>query len=211
MHGQVPASRKGSVQRFIVGTFFLLLVLAVCGGLIWFNFFRDKMIAQFFAHFPVPTITVSTVEVTPQKWTPGIDAVGTVSAAQGVEVAGQVGGVVKAVNFKGNDKVAAGAVLVQIDDSLELRRPHRGGVDGGRQPGRPRPYPDALHAQSRDLGRPADRAEQARPGPGRDRADPRARGAKGNRGAVRRRHRHPEGRRRPVHRGRESRSRRSRT
>ena len=120
MHGQVPASRKGSVLRFIVGTFVLLLVLAVCGGLIWFNFFRDKMIAQFFAHFPVPTITVSTVEVSPQKWTPGIDAVGTLAAAQGVEVAGQVGGVVKAVNFKGNDKVAAGAVLVQIDDSVEL-------------------------------------------------------------------------------------------
>src|SRR5436190_15664524 len=119
MHGQVPASRKGSVLRFILGTFVLGLVLAICGGLIWFNFFRDKMIAQFFAHFPVPTITVSTVEVSPQKWTPGIDAVGTVSAVQGVEVAGQVAGVVKAVNFKGNDKVAAGAVLIQIDESLD--------------------------------------------------------------------------------------------
>ena len=42
------------------------------------------------------------------------------AAAQGVEVAGQVGGVVKAVNFKGNDKVAAGAVLVQIDDLVQL-------------------------------------------------------------------------------------------
>jgi membrane fusion protein (multidrug efflux system) len=97
----------------------LLLVVAVCGGLIWFNFFRDKMIEQFFAHFPVPTITVSTVEVAPQKWTPGIDAIGTISASQGVEVAGQVAGVVKSVNFKGNDKVAAGTVLVEIDDSLE--------------------------------------------------------------------------------------------
>src|SRR3954452_21867548 len=120
MHGQVPSTtRKGRVARFIVGTVVLLLVLAVCGGLIWFNFFRDKMIAQFFAHFPVPTITVSTIQLAPQKWTPGIDAVGTVSAAQGVDVAGQVAGVVKAINFKANAKVAAGAVLVEIDDSLE--------------------------------------------------------------------------------------------
>jgi membrane fusion protein (multidrug efflux system) len=124
MHGAQPPSpkastRKGSIGRFIIGTVVLLLVLAICGGLIWFNFFRDKMIAQFFANFPVPTITVSTVEVAPQRWTPGIDAVGTVSSSQGVDVAGQVAGVVKSVNFKGNDKIAAGDVLVQIDDALE--------------------------------------------------------------------------------------------
>src|SRR5438067_9576041 len=124
MHGQVPsttvsAKRKGRVGRFIIGTFFLLFVLVLCGALIWFNFFRDKMIGQFFAHFPVPTITVSAITVQPSKWTPGIDAVGTVSASQGVEVAGEVAGVVQAINFKANEKVAAGAVLVQIDDSLE--------------------------------------------------------------------------------------------
>jgi membrane fusion protein (multidrug efflux system) len=97
----------------------LLLVLVVCAGLVWFNFFRDKMIAQFFAHFPVPTVTVSTIDVAPASWTPSIDAIGTVSAAQGVDVAGQVAGVVKSINFKANDKVAAGDVLVQIDDSIE--------------------------------------------------------------------------------------------
>jgi len=124
MHGAQPPSpkhstRKGRIGRLIIGTVVLLLVVAICGGLIWFNFFRDKMIAQFFANFPVPTITVSTVEVAPQRWTPGIDAVGTVSASQGVDVAGQVAGVVKSINFKANEKVAAGDVLVQIDDSLE--------------------------------------------------------------------------------------------
>jgi membrane fusion protein (multidrug efflux system) len=124
MHGAQPPSpkhstSKGRIGRLIIGTVVLLLVVAICGGLIWFNFFRDKMIAQFFANFPVPTITVSTVEVAPQRWTPGIDAVGTVSASQGVDVAGQVAGVVKSINFKANEKVAAGDVLVQIDDSLE--------------------------------------------------------------------------------------------
>ncbi len=107
------------MRRFIVGAIVLLLVVAICGGLIWFNFFRDKMIGQFFANFPIPTVTVSTVEVKPQRWTPGIDAVGTVSASQGVDVAGQVGGVVKSIAFKANDKVTAGQVLVQIDDSVE--------------------------------------------------------------------------------------------
>jgi membrane fusion protein, multidrug efflux system len=67
----------------------------------------------------VPTITVSTTEVKPQSWTPGVDAVGTVTAANGVDVAGQVGGVVQKINFAANADVKRGQVLVQLDDSVE--------------------------------------------------------------------------------------------
>lgn len=107
------------MKRFILVSVIVLLVALLCGGIIWFNFFRDKMIGQFFAHFPVQTVTVSSVEVKPQAWAPTLDAVGTVSAAQGIDVAVQVGGIVKAVNFKANDKVNGGAVLVQIDDEVD--------------------------------------------------------------------------------------------
>jgi membrane fusion protein (multidrug efflux system) len=107
------------MKRFIIVGIILLLVVLLCGGLFWFNSFRSRMIAQFFAHFPVPTVTVSAVDVKPETWTPGIDAVGTASAAEGVDVATQVGGIVKSINFKANDNVAAGALLVQIDDSVD--------------------------------------------------------------------------------------------
>jgi len=107
------------MKRFVVGAIIFLVVVVACAGLVWFNFFRQGMIAQYFAHFPVPTVTVSTVEVKPRTWTPGIDAIGTISASQGVDVAGQVAGVVAGVNFKANDKVAAGQVLVQIEDSVQ--------------------------------------------------------------------------------------------
>ena len=107
------------MKRVIVGTAILLLVAAICGGLIWFNFFRDRMISQFFANIPVQTITVSAVEVKPQRWTPAIDAVGTILASQGVDIAVQTAGIVKSVSFKANEKVAAGALLVQIDDAVE--------------------------------------------------------------------------------------------
>ena len=76
-------------------------LLFVCGALVWFNFFRQGMISQFFANFPVATVTISTVEVQPQRWTPGIDVVGTVTAERGVEVAGQVGGVVEGDQLSG--------------------------------------------------------------------------------------------------------------
>jgi membrane fusion protein (multidrug efflux system) len=107
------------MKRFIVGFIVLLLVGIICAGLVWFNFFRDKMIAQFFANFPIPTVTVSTIEVKPQTWSPGIEAVGTVTASRGVEVSSQVPGIIKSIEFKANDKVAQGKLLVQIDDSIE--------------------------------------------------------------------------------------------
>lgn len=107
------------MKRFITVSVIVLLVALLCGGIIWFNFFRDKMIGQFFAHFPVPTVTVSSIEVKPQAWAPTLDAVGTVSAAEGVDIAVQASGIVKAVNFKANDKVSAGTLLVQIDDSVD--------------------------------------------------------------------------------------------
>ncbi len=107
------------MRRFLVGGIILVVVAAACGALIWFNVFKQGMIAQYFAHFPVPTITVSTVEVKPQRWTPGIDAVGTVTAANGVDVAGQAGGVIQKINFVANADVKKGQVLVQLDDSVE--------------------------------------------------------------------------------------------
>ncbi len=107
------------MKRFLVGGIILVVVVLVCGALIWFNVFKQGMIAQYFAHFPVPTVTVSTTDVKPQHWTPGIDAVGTVTAANGVDVAGQVGGVVRKINFEANATVQKGQVLVQLDDSVE--------------------------------------------------------------------------------------------
>jgi membrane fusion protein (multidrug efflux system) len=107
------------MKRFFVGGIILVVVVVVCGAVVWFNFFKQGMIAKYFAHFPVPTITVSTTEVKPQVWTPGIDAVGTVTAVNGVNVAGQVGGVVRKINFAANAEVKAGQILIQLDDSLE--------------------------------------------------------------------------------------------
>jgi membrane fusion protein (multidrug efflux system) len=104
------------IKRFIIA---LVLVVIVCGGLIGFNFFRANAIKQFFATMQRPPVTVSTVTVSPVRWTPGIEAFGTVYAFEGTDVAVQSGGVVKDILFKSNDEIKEGQVLVQIDDSVE--------------------------------------------------------------------------------------------
>ncbi len=105
-------------RRLVVGLVFILAV-GLCGGLIWFNFFRDKMITQFFATMQQPAQTVTAAKVEAKTWTPAIGAIGTAKAANGVELAVQVGGVVKEINFKSNERVPEGKVLVQLDDAVD--------------------------------------------------------------------------------------------
>lgn len=99
----------------------LVVVLAtvVCAGLVGYNFFRDAMIAKFFSTMQPPAQTVSATTVETRAWSPGIAAIGTARAENGVELAVQIGGLVKDIRFKPNQKVAAGEVLVQIDDAVE--------------------------------------------------------------------------------------------
>ncbi|AZN96540.1 efflux RND transporter periplasmic adaptor subunit [Mesorhizobium sp. M9A.F.Ca.ET.002.03.1.2] len=104
------------IKRFIIA--FILLVL-VCGGIIGFNLFRDNAIQQFFATMKPPAATVSTTIVKPTDWTPGVEAIGTVSAVSGVDLTVETAGIVKDILFHANQKVGADAVLLQLDDAVE--------------------------------------------------------------------------------------------
>lgn len=104
------------IKRLLIA---IVLLALVGGGLVGFNLFRDQAIQDFFANMKPPAATVSTVVVTPVSWTPGIEAIGTVSAVRGVELAVENAGIVKSIQFEANQKVEAGAVLVQLDDTVE--------------------------------------------------------------------------------------------
>ena len=104
------------VKRFIIA---ILLLGLVGGGLVGFNLFRDNMIAQIFANMPQQPATVSTVEAQPVTWTPTIEAIGTVNAAQGVDLTVETAGVVKEIAFRPNTQVAEGALLLRLDDVVQ--------------------------------------------------------------------------------------------
>jgi membrane fusion protein (multidrug efflux system) len=104
------------IKRFIIA---IVLLVIVVGGIVGFNMFRDQAIEQFFANMPVQPVTVSTVKVEPATWTPGIDAIGTVGAARGVNLTVETSGIVSEVFFTANEKVEAGKVLVQLEDAVQ--------------------------------------------------------------------------------------------
>lgn len=107
------------MKRFFIITFFLLLLIVVCVGIVGFNFLRDNGIKQFFATMKPPAATVSTVVVKPSSWTPGVEAIGTVNAVRGVDLTVETTGIVKDILFHANQKVVADAVLLQLDDAVE--------------------------------------------------------------------------------------------
>ncbi|MCO5161639.1 MAG: efflux RND transporter periplasmic adaptor subunit [Mesorhizobium sp.] len=104
------------IKRFIIA---IVLLAIVVGGIVGFNMFRDNAINQFFANMPVAPSSVSTIKVEPVTWTPGIQAIGTVSASRGVDLTVETSGIVQEINFTSNQRVEEGALLVQLDDTQQ--------------------------------------------------------------------------------------------
>lgn len=104
------------VKRLIIAVILLGLVV---GGIVGFNLFRAKMIGQFFATRQPDAVAVSTIETKAGPWMPGIEAIGSARAKQGVELGVETPGIVKQILFSSNDQVEAGQLLVQLDDAIE--------------------------------------------------------------------------------------------
>lgn len=64
-------------------------------------------------------MTVSAVAAKAGSWTPSIEAIGTVKAANGVDLTVQTEGVVREVEFETNDHIDKDTLLLQLDDAAE--------------------------------------------------------------------------------------------
>ncbi len=108
-------------RRPVVFLVTLLLLAALTGGLAYFQFFIKPNIVKGFiaaAFAPKPT-AVAAEAVKMEKWPPELTAIGTLRAYQGVAIAPQAAGDVAAIHFKSGDDVDTGALLINIDDSVE--------------------------------------------------------------------------------------------
>jgi membrane fusion protein, multidrug efflux system len=103
-------------KRFAIA---IVLLAAIGGGLVWFNLFRQQAIEQFFANRPVTPVSVSTVVAKEQAWVPTLEAIGSVGASHGVDLAVETSGVVREIGFASNEKVKKGALLLQLEDTVQ--------------------------------------------------------------------------------------------
>ncbi len=68
---------------------------------------------------PPPPATVAVTEVREETWQPRLTAVGSLEAAQGIFVTNEVPGKVSRILFESGQKVRAGEVILQLDDSVD--------------------------------------------------------------------------------------------
>ncbi|MFO1088638.1 MAG: efflux RND transporter periplasmic adaptor subunit [Hyphomicrobiales bacterium] len=105
-------------KRFFV--FIFLLICAILGGLYWFQFmFLPNMIKEAISKSPPPVVTISAAPATTETWVPIIRAIGTLKAETGIDVTTQASGIVETLAFNSGDDVKEGALLVQLDDTVE--------------------------------------------------------------------------------------------
>ena len=96
----------------------IVLIAALAGG-------KYLQIKKLIASIPKPQPqTVSTIEVQAQPWQSQLKSVGTLSPVRGADLASEVAGLVRSVNFKSGQDVPAGALLVQLSadsDAAQLQ------------------------------------------------------------------------------------------
>jgi multidrug efflux system membrane fusion protein len=110
-----PHKRPVKMVRWfiIIGLLLSLLV----GGLVYFNYFRGKMIAQFFANNKPPPASVSIAEAQSEVVPNLLTAVGDLAAVHQVNVTSDVNGRITDIMFNAGASVKRGTPLVQLFDA----------------------------------------------------------------------------------------------
>ncbi|MFV0280115.1 MAG: efflux RND transporter periplasmic adaptor subunit [Rhodoblastus sp.] len=108
------------MKRSLILLTALVILLGAAGGLGYFQMVvKPAMVKGFIEKAGRPTNSVAVSTAKAQTWTTTLTAIGSLRATQGVEIAPQVGGVVRVIRFESSQDVKKGTVLVEIDDSTE--------------------------------------------------------------------------------------------
>ena len=111
-----PRKKPKMIRWFIIIGLGLTVLV---GGLVGFNAFRSKMIAQFFANNKPPPTVVTVAEAKAEVIPNLLTAVGDLAAVHQVNVTSDVNGRITEILFKAGADVKAGTPLVQLFDGPE--------------------------------------------------------------------------------------------
>lgn len=106
-------------------TIIRMVIMLVVVGLVFGGIFEYKARrARRPTAFRLPPVTVTAMKAQYQTWQPQLEAVGSLRAVQGVDVASEVSGLVRGVYFKSGDEAAKGEVLVQLNAAADVAQLH---------------------------------------------------------------------------------------
>ncbi len=96
----------------------LLLLGLAFGGIFYWKQRQQQQSAARMSQ-PPPPASVAVTQVNSERWQPSLQAVGTMTATQGIAVTNEVAGMVREILFQSGQAVRAGERLVQLDDSVD--------------------------------------------------------------------------------------------
>lgn len=107
--------------RRLIYLFLATVVFGGLAGLIAFYAFdfKPKMIAGIILGSPRPPVTIAAEDATTETWQPLIKGIGTLQAADGIDITPQVGGTVQELFFDSGKTVKKGDRLVQLDTATD--------------------------------------------------------------------------------------------
>lgn len=97
----------------------VLCLVLVVGGLVAVKVLQFQTMFAQTAHAAAPPESVATSPVRQTTLRPTLDAVGSVTAVQGVTLTAEMAGTVRRIAFESGTSVQAGALLVELDASVE--------------------------------------------------------------------------------------------
>ena len=104
----------------------MLIMLAAVGllfgGLFGFKAFVGTKIRESIAAQGIPPQSVSTAKAQFTEWQGEFQAVGTLRAVRGADMAPEVSGLITAIHFQSGQEVAEGAPLVQLNNESDVAR-----------------------------------------------------------------------------------------
>ncbi len=103
------------IKRLII---VLVALTLLYGGIFGWKYVQSQKLAAR-ASMPPPPAAVATARVQAETWKSRLSAVGSLVATQGVFVSNEIAGQVTDIRFESGQAVAAGELLVQLDDDVD--------------------------------------------------------------------------------------------
>jgi membrane fusion protein (multidrug efflux system) len=116
------APPKAMIKPFII---LIVAVAAILGLIFAWQGFKGKMIKQYMGAAATAPQTVSTTTAANTSWQARTQAIGSLRAVRGADLAAQASGVVDQIRFESGSDVAAGTVLLKLranDDPAKLEQ-----------------------------------------------------------------------------------------
>ena len=98
----------------------LAVSVVVFGGVFGFVQFKNAMIKDYFANMPKPVVAVTAQPAASESWREVVQAVGTLTAVNGVEISSSTAGLVREIAFESGQRVKKGQLLLRLDSDVEM-------------------------------------------------------------------------------------------